>query len=382
MEKACLCALNRAFGFEPKTALALIDHLGSANAIFQLNSLEVDQLFGPYSRHKGKICSRALDEACTEIERLSRNGINFCGWTEDDYPPLLKECEDAPIGLYIKSDSPINELWKPRNIAIVGTRDISPYGKDLCRNLVQALSATTQKPTIVSGLALGTDIEAHRSAIEFGLPTIGVMATGPDTIYPSRHREFANRITGLSGCALVTDYPPGTAPLAVHFIRRNRIIAGLSNATVLVESKIKGGGMATCRLAFSYNRDVYALPGRIDDIRSQGCNELIRNRTAEPITNICSFLESLGMKQATRERHTDCRAILSGLPSDSIPEEHIERIRIILSEIMKERGITLSGLAERTGMNYRQVAEITGIMEAEGLISIDLLQRCSVKKRF
>ena len=119
MEKACLCALNRAFGFEPKTALALIGHLGSADAIFQLNSREVDQLFGPYSRHKGKICSRALDEACAEIDRLSRNGINFCGWTEDDYPPLLKECEDAPIGLYIKANSPIKELWRPRNIAIV-----------------------------------------------------------------------------------------------------------------------------------------------------------------------------------------------------------------------------------------------------------------------
>ena len=382
IEKACLCALNRVFGFEPRTALALIKHLGSAEAVFKLNDRELDLLFGPHSRHRKKICPRTFDESLAEVDRLVKDNITFCGWTEDCYPPLLKECEDAPAGLYIKTRTPIKELWKPWNIAIVGTRDISPYGKQMCRELVQALSATAQKPTIVSGLALGTDIEAHRAAIEYGLPTIGVMATGPDTIYPSRHREFANRMAGLPGCALVTDYPPGTAPLAVHFIRRNRIIAGLSNATILIESKIKGGGMATCRLAFSYNRDVYALPGRIDDIRSQGCNQLIRNRTAEPITDIGAFLENLGMRKVAKNKDTDCRAYISNLFNSRFSEDKIDVIHLIFSAIMKERGITLSELAEKAEMSYRQVAEITGIMEAEEMICVDLLQRCSIKKRF
>ena len=218
--------------------------------------------------------------------------------------------------------------------------------------------------------------------MDCGLPTIGVMATGPDSIYPYRHRESARQMAQTPGCALVTDYPPGTAPLAIHFLRRNRIIAGLSRATVLVESKIKGGGMMTCRLAFSYNRDVFALPGRIDDVRSQGCNELIRQKIAEPITSLsmlseCLRLPDSGMK---KESHSVESAVIQRF-SGSTDSRTLERICLIIKQIKKHRGITLEDMAGSLGMSYREVSQTAGLLEIEGFITIDILQRCCINHK-
>lgn len=376
-EKACLCALNRIFGFEPKIALALIANLGSAENVFSLDAKELDRITGPYFKYKGQICPQAVEQAEEELLRLERQGIRFCGYTEDDYPSLLRECEDAPAGLYIRSASPIKDLWK-ESISIVGTRDISPYGREWCTRIVDAAAGTPDRPLIVSGLALGTDIEAHRAALNRGLPTIGVMATGPDSIYPLRNRDTAERMAATPGCALLTDYPPGTAPLAIHFLRRNRIIAGLSRSTILIESKIKGGGMATCRLAFSYNRDVYALPGRIDDLRSQGCNCLIREKIAEPITSVDTLMSSLGLKSISRRGRESFMERLTDCYGKTIPADKIGRMNDILQSIRTERGITLEEISRKTRLGYGLVSEMTGMLEIEGFICIDLLQRCSI----
>ena len=378
-EKACLCALNRIFGFSPKIGLALISHTGSAAEVFRIGKRELEELLGPYSRHKGEITWKAVEEASTELAALSERDISFIGWTENDYPSLLHECEDAPVGLYVRSKTPLKELWKPcRRIAVVGTRDITPYGREWCVRTVAGLSRCREKPVIVSGLALGTDFCAHKAALESGLATIGVMATGPETVYPHRHREFAERLCETPGCALVTDYPPGTAPLAIHFLRRNRIIAGLSESTILIESKIKGGGMMTCRLAFSYSRDVYALPGRADDLRSQGCNSLIRNKIAEPLTSIEDLTESLGLNRMTVRGKRSIREILLCEYGTRLPPEKIEHATNILTRIKEERGITVEEIAESTGMSYSMTVNIAAILETDGYISIDLLQRCSI----
>jgi DNA processing protein len=180
------------------------------------------------------------------------------------------------------------------------------------------------------------------------------------------------------GCALLTDYPPGTAPLAIHFLRRNRIIAGLSRSTILIESKLKGGGMATCRLAFSYNRDVYALPGRIDDLRSQGCNCLIREKIAEPITSVDTLMSSLGLKSISRRGRESFMERLTDCYGKTIPADKIGRMNDILQSIRAERGITLEEICRKTKMGYGQVSEMTGMLEIEGFICIDLLQRCSI----
>ena len=385
-EKACLCALNRIFGFEPKIALALISHLGSAAGVFELKAKEVDQMLGPHSKYRGCISGGSVEQAHAELESLSGRGIRFCGWGEDSYPPLLKECEDAPVGLYVRSGSDPGELWKRRRfIAVVGTRDISPYGREWCEKLVRRLSEVPMKdrPVIVSGLALGTDICAHRTALSCGLPTIAVMATGPDDIYPSRHRGAAAEICRSEGSALVTDYPPGTAPLAIHFLRRNRIIAGLSEATVLIESKIKGGGMMTARLADSYNREVFALPGRIDDLRSQGCNYLIRNKTAVSISSVDDFLKELGISRRTGSagRETDEQK-LKRLYAGTAEEDRISMMSRILLAIRNDKGITVEEVAAAVGLEYSTTAQIINLLETDGLIITDLLQRCFINLNY
>lgn len=381
-EKACHCALNRIFGFEPKIALALISNLGSAAGVFELKPHEADRLLGPHSRYRGSISAEAVGRAFSELEALAGRGIIFTGWDETEYPPLLKECEDAPVGLYIKGTDSPEKLWEGRRfISVVGTRDLSPYGREWCERLVRRLSEVPVKdrPVIVSGLALGTDICAHRTALSSGLPTIAVMATGPDDIYPSRHREAAADICRAEGSALVTDYPPGTAPLAIHFLRRNRIIAGLSEATVLIESKIKGGGMMTARLADSYNREVFALPGRVDDIRSQGCNYLIHNRTAIAISSVDDFLKELGISRRSRKAEAESDQMrLKRLYTGSMPEDRISMMCRVLLAIRCEKGITVEDLAVRTGLDYSTTSQLVGFLETDGVITTDLLQRCFI----
>lgn len=381
-EKYGLCALNRIFGFEPRVAHSLLAHLGNATEVFHMKEDEIRDVIGPWSKYRGRICRKALDEAEEELLKLSGSGISFVGCTDPEYPQMLLDCEDAPLGLYIKSGTPISDLFAPeRKIAIVGTRDISPYGQDWCNRIVQGLGQASEKPLIISGLALGTDICAHRNALEAGLPTIAVMATGPETVYPHRHRDFAERLADTGGCGLITDYPPGTAPLAIHFLRRNRIIAGLSDATILIESKSKGGGMMTSRLAFSYNRDVYALPGRVDDLRSQGCNLLIKGKIAEPIDSLDGLIESLGLhtgKVAKARSTYDLAQEIFGSKAD---QKTVSELSYILNIIRKHRGIALDDLCAMAGSDYSRISHITGMLEMEGLISIDLLQRCTANTR-
>lgn len=368
-EKACLCALNRHFVYEPKIAVALLEHFGSAREIFSLKEAELDMILGAGTKHRAAIREQHRDKAMAELEALEKDGVRFIGWSERDYPALLKECSDPPVGLYVRSSSLISDLFgQKKSIAIVGTRDITPYGKEWCRRTVMTLASCKEKPVIVSGLAFGTDMTAHSVALEEGLPTIAVMATGPERIYPARNSGLADRIAGTPGCGLVTDYPPGTVPSAIHFLRRNRIIAGLSDALILIESKIRGGGMTTARLAFSYDRPVLALPGRVDDICSQGCNELIRKKIAEPYTSTGRLLESLDMTPLPP-------------PHECVPKAGDDRIGLmseILLAIKRDRGISVEDIAAGLGVEFKKVAEMTGILESEGLISIDIMRRCTI----
>ena len=381
-EKACTCALNRIFGFTPRTGYALISHLGGASEVFRISREDLEAMLGRASRHIGQIGLEAVRQARQELKDLERLGIAFIERDSPGYPPLLQECEDAPIGLYIRSATPADELWKSsKSIAIVGTRDVSPYGKEWCEKAVMAMSRCKEKPLIISGLALGTDICAHKAALDYRLPTIAVMATGPETIYPYRHRDIADKIWQTPGSALITDYPPGTAPLAIHFLRRNRIIAGLSDATILIESKSRGGGMTTARLAFSYSRDVFALPGRADDVRSQGCNRLIREKIAEPMISIEDMTESLGLNCRSGLRKVSVSEILDQQFGGRCPTGQIARMERIINIINREKGITIEEISVKTGMEYMEVSRITGFMEMEGLICVDLLQRCTLEAK-
>ena len=374
-ENICLCTLNRIFGFKPRTGRAILEHFGSAEAVFTEGCGHIREVL-PYTEGAERITDHEYEISEKELQRLQADNCTFIGIDDRDYPPLLKECEDAPLGLYIKGESAPGDIFgQERYIAVIGTRDLSPYGREWCERIVSAMASTAESPVIVSGLAIGTDITAQRKALECGLPTIGVMATGIDTIYPSRHWTDAMKISRTAGCALVTDYPPETAPVRVNFLRRNRIIAGICSATILIESRIKGGGMMTARLAFGYGRDVYSLPGRVDDIRSQGCNILIKEGIAETIADMDLLIGSLGLTTDISAPDTDPAERYIG----SMPADRIETLSMIISAVKKNRGADIESIAVATGLDYRTVAGCIRLLETDGLISVDLMQRCCIK---
>ena len=371
-EKLCLCALNRIFCYEPVIGLQLLDYFGTAAAVFDAPPGQVGELMHSRSELAEQINRGALAESAREFEGMERINGHFVGLGDPAYPKLLLECPDRPLGLYVRSETPVEDLFNSlESIAFVGTRDLSSYGREWCGNLVSALHESEHKPLIVSGLAFGIDYVAHATALTLGLPTVGVMATGIDRIYPTRHETLAEKMVRTPGCALVSCYPPGTAPLANQFLSRNRIIAGMSRATVLVESKLKGGGLITARHAYSYDRDVYALPGRVDDVRSQGCNQLIRNKIAEPVISREDFLDKLGYK-APRMRKRD----VLRKASDIFPEGTLELE--VLRAVLAERGIDVRTLCDRTDREYAEVIAAVLSLESEGFLSMDILQRCSV----
>lgn len=377
-ERAALCALNRIFGFEPKIGLRLIEALGSATAIFK-EPEEVARTLGVCSRIKYAplITGSAFESAAIELESLERDGSVFLGIGEEGYPALLMECEDPPLGLYYKGISPPKDVFEGLpQVAVVGTRGLTYYGKDWCQRIVAAMSRVKVKPLVVSGLALGVDVTAHRVALESGLPTVAVMATGVDDLYPSRNRDVGEAIASTPGCALVTDYPPGTAAVRINFLRRNRIIAGICRATILVESKIRGGGMMTARLAASYGRDVYALPGRIDDPVSQGCNLLIRENVAEQIGDLGELISKLGLGKADMGLKEDFRTEVEAYYKDRASGTDYEDVVRVAMAVKAHRGISIDELCAKLKWTYSHVTHLTTTLECDGFISVDLLQHC------
>lgn len=377
-ERAALCALNRIFGFEPKIGLRLIEALGSATAIFK-EPEEVARTLGVCSRIKYAplITGSAFESAAIELESLERDGSVFLGIGEEGYPALLMECEDPPLGLYYKGISPPKDVFEGLpQVAVVGTRGLTYYGKDWCQRIVAAMSRAKVKPLVVSGLALGVDVTAHRVALESGLPTVAVMATGVDDLYPSRNRDVGEAIASTPGCALVTDYPPGTAAVRINFLRRNRIIAGICRATILVESKIRGGGMMTARLAASYGRDVYALPGRIDDPVSQGCNLLIRENVAEQIGDLGELISKLGLGKADMGLKEDFRTEVEAYYKDRASGTDYEDVVRVAMAVKAHRGISIDELCAKLKWTYSHVTHLATTLECDGFISVDLLQHC------
>lgn len=378
-ENICLCALNRLLGFEPQAAHRLLEAAGSAAALFGMSEKEKLALLGPYSRFAGLLDTAQLRKTEEETGRLTDKGYRFIGLDEPGYPALLRECPDAPLGLYYRGDSPPEKVFNARpQVAVVGTRDITPYGKEWCRRIVGAMASCKDRPVIVSGFALGTDITAHLAALEAGLPTVAVLPTGIDDVYPSRHRAVAATLAATEGCALVTDYPPGTEPKAINFIRRNRIIAGICSGTILIESKAKGGGMITARLAASYDRDVLVLPGRADDPRSQGCNILLREKVAEPVTDSVHFLDVLGLGRPSRRRVSGLEAELDSCYDGVLGPAELADIKTVAGIIRRRRGITPDDICPEACLPYASVIRLVGMLESDGFISTDLLQRCSI----
>ena len=380
--KVGACTLNRAFGYDPKVSLRLIEEAGSIEALFRLSERERDDLLGPFSRFSGALSDAELKRSEEELDAMQRQGVRFVSLGEPAYPQALAQCPDSPAGLYIRSVSSPEELFDEGPfVSIVGTRDVSFYGQEWTRKIVFTLAQAQHKPVIVSGLAYGVDIASHRAALEAGLRTIAVIPTGPEDIYPAGNRRYAEQIARTPGCALVTDFPPGTSPQAATFLRRNRIIAGLSSATIVVESKRRGGSLITAHTAFSYGRDVWALPGRIDDIRSEGCNALLREKVAEPISDLEALPEAIGLGTFNRRRKAELEEEVRDRFGRSTSPDTLDKLCAIAVCIKLNRGICIEEIAEKLGLDYPETITLAGTLETNGFIVTDLLQRCSVLVR-
>lgn len=270
------------------------------------------------------------------------------------YPTRLREvCPDAPIVLYYKGTVSLNS---PHIISIVGTRNSTEYGRDMTDNLISELAAACPDLIVVSGLAYGTDINAHRAALNNKVATIGVLAHGLDRVYPSRHNYEAQRMI-LSG-GLLTEFPHNTPPETYHFLQRNRIIAALAQGTIVVESKEKGGSLNTAQLALDYNLSVMACPGRANEPYSAGCNKLIRNQTATLITSATDVIETLGWTQP--------KTILQ--PQPTLFDDDLSGEERHLMQYINTEGRHISLIAAESGISIPTLMSLLPELEFRGLL--------------
>ncbi len=287
------------------TAKKLVAYVGDFEGIFKeskKNLLKIPDIGETLANNIVK--ANVLPLAEKEIEFIEKNNIRVIFYLDNDYPERLKHCIDAPVLLYSKGNLSMNAR---KILSIVGTRSATDEGMNFCEKLVTALAQRGHNPTIVSGLAYGIDASAHNAALDNNLPTIAVLGHGMDIIYPASHKSLAKKI--LDQGLLLTDFPSKSIRDKNNFVKRNRIIAGLSDATIVIESRKKGGALVTADLANSYNRDVFAVPGRVTDEYSKGCNHLIKtNRAAllekvEDIEYILGWEPDEDKKQKTIQRN-------------------------------------------------------------------------------
>ena len=320
----------------------LLDHYGSATEVI--------------AHHKDIITSEAIKHAQEELNFIEKHNIGLYFYKDDNYPYRLASCVDAPLVLYSKGNVNLNDKHM---LSIVGTRQPSERGKDWCRRLVLDLAANVPDLTIVSGLAYGIDVVAHKTAIEAGIPTIIVPAHGLDRIYPAAHRNVA--IQSLEKGGIVTEYTRGTEPERYNFVARNRIVAGLCDALVVVESKYRGGSLITADMAMDYGRDVMAVPGRVDDECSAGCNDLIRRNKAHLIENAQDLIRCMQWQNTISQPiQTSMVEMMCELT------EQQQRLYAILQEA--EEGIHVNQLVMETQLGYNIVVGELVMMELQDVV--------------
>ena len=349
-------ALTRMTGFNAAMALQLYQALGSSQAVYEHRNDVGDVLpdATPRLRDAMKNWDDALKRAAAEMEFITKKGIRAFTMQDADYPQRLCECPDAPILLYYIGSADLNQRYV---LNVVGTRQCTSYGKDMVRSFLRDLRQQCPQVLVVSGLAYGIDICAHRNALELGYETVGVLAHGLDQIYPYCHRDDAVRMLRQGG--LLTEYMSQTEALPNNFRQRNRIVAGISDATVLVESAYKGGGLITCRIAQEYGRDVFAFPGAVGMSYSEGCNRLIRNNTAALIMSAEDFLESMRWQTVSEQPETVERQLFP----DLTPEE-----RKVVDILQQTNDLQLNILSVKSNIPIGQLTALLFQMEMKGII--------------
>lgn len=353
-------ALTRINYFSLAGMLELYRRLGSATAVMDHRANIRDVLPDATQRLVDalKDVSEPLRRAEAELEYDEAHGIIPLAMNDTRYPSRLRECDDAPLMLFYKGNADLN---RARVLSIVGTRHCTSYGQDLIRRFCDDLRQICTDVLIISGLAYGVDICAHRNALRSGFDTAAVLAHGLDTIYPSSHRDTAREMLTRGG--LITEFLTGTNADKVNFVRRNRIVAGMADATLLVESASRGGGLITTGIAQSYGRDVFAFPGAIGMTYSEGCNNLIRDNGAALIT--CAADLAAAMTWDNDSALRDARQ--QGIERQLFPELTDDE-QLIVSTLAKTNDMQINMLAVRTGIPVQRMSALLFSLEMKGVV--------------
>lgn len=320
----------------------LIQHFGEVAAIFKAKTSVLEKIEGIGTVRARSI--KVFDDfhiAEKELEFLEKYKIQTFFLTDKDYPKRLLNCYDSPTLLFYKGSADLNAS---KIVAIVGTRSNTDYGKQFTEKLVKDLAE--QNVTIVSGLAFGIDAMAHKAALKNSLPTVGIVGHGLDKIYPSDHAGLAKDMIKEGG-GILSEFFSGTKPDKHNFPLRNRIVAGISDATVVVETNIKGGSMITGNLANAYNRDVFAVPGRTSDTKSSGCNHLIKYNKAILLTDANELLEVMGWKEKPKTKSKRQKELFIELTADEKQVVQLLQAKDVVSidEIILNSGLSSSTIA-------------------------------------
>ncbi|MBT3208744.1 MAG: DNA-protecting protein DprA [Bacteroidetes bacterium] len=336
-------------------AKKLIAYIGGVEAVFKEKESVLQKIPGVGSiLARSIVRQNVLIQAEKETKFIEKEGINAFFYLDADYPNRLKQCNDAPIILYSKGNVDFNQ---EKVISIVGTRKASSRGKEVCSQLVTKLRENNHNPIIVSGFAYGIDISAHKAAINNKLPTVAVLAHGLNTIYPALHKKYLNDI--FENGAIITEFLHEQLPERVNFVKRNRIIAGISDATIVVESPVKGGSLITAEIANSYFRDVFAFPGRTNDTYSKGCNKLIKCNKAALIEDVEDLEYILNWNKKKGNSHAIQQKLFNELSENET----------IILDLLKENGeLEIDTISRMSKLQISKVSSLLLNLEFAGLI--------------
>ena len=336
-------------------AKKLISYCGGVEAVFRERKDALVKIPGVGDGLAASVVNQdILRRAEKEIDFINRNQIFYSFYLDDNYPRRLKNCLDSPVIFFYKGDI---DFEYPKMISIVGTRQATPYGRELCNNLVDELCHRNHNPIVVSGLAYGVDICAHRAALRNGLLTIAVLGHGLSQIYPSAHVATAREITRQG--ALLTEFLSDSLIDRNNFVRRNRLIAGLTDLTVVVESNKRGGALITADIANSYNRDVFAFPGRLTDKCSEGCNWLIKTNKANLLQSVDDIEYLMNWDQETKKT----QPVQLELFSPESPDE-----AIVLKHLREQGECAIDILSAHVQMPVSKVSGLLLNLELSGMV--------------
>lgn len=355
-------ALTRVNYFNLAGLAELYRRLGSATAVMEHRKdlREVLPEASPRLQEAMRNIEQHLKVADAEMEYNLQNGISAFSLADNDYPQRLKNCDDAPLVLFYKGTACLN---RARVINIVGTRHCTAYGQDIIRKFVYELKTLCPEVLIVSGLAYGVDINAHRQALANGLDTVGVLAHGLDYLYPTRHKQTAEEMIKRGG--LLTEFLTNTNADKLNFVRRNRIVAGIADACVLVESAAHGGGLITTALARDYNREVFAFPGPVGATYSEGCNNLIRDHKAQLVCSAADFVQAMGWENDFKR----LQAARQGIERQLFPQLSAEEKAVVLA-LQKLNDQPISQLSVTANIPISRLTALLFQLEMKGVIKL------------